>query len=495
VQRAEPGAEATNLLSGTRLAAEPGFGGSMGSGSEQIDAAWAPDGQGVVFAATVDRHTSAYASSTMALYRVVLDGGEPVRLTPPGASYSDPSFSPDGRRLYATSSAENGRTYNHSRIAMFDWPAVGEPRVITAAIDRSISSFELSADGRTIYYGAEDAGLQRIYSIPAAGGEERLVTTGSAGIYSGLAVAGQGSGLVLLANWESASNPPELVRIDARSGEHRRLTSYNVAMAESTDLAPVEHFWFTASNGRRIHNLLVRPPGFDPARKYPLFVLMHGGPASQWSDQFHLRWNYHMFAAPGYVVLLTNYTGSTGFGEAFAQGIQQDPLAGPAQEINEAADEAIRRYPFIDAARQAAGGASYGGHLAYWQQGVTDRYRTLIAHAGAMNMESQWGTSDVIWHREVNFGGPVWEQGPVWREQNPIRRAAQFKTPMLITVGERDYRVPLNVTLEAWSVLQRLQIPSRLIVFPDENHWVLSGENSRFFYAALKEWLARYLDS
>jgi dipeptidyl aminopeptidase/acylaminoacyl peptidase len=288
-------------------------------------------------------------------------------------------------------------------------------------------------------------------------------------------------------------NPPELVRVDPRSGQAQRLTSFNVAMAERTDWQPVEHFWFTSTRGARIHNMIVLPPAFDPAQEYPLLVLMHGGPHSMWRDQFHLRWNYHLLAQPGFVVLLTNYTGSTGFGEAFAQGIQHDPLAGPAQEINEAADEAIRLYPYIDATRQAAGGASYGGHLAYWLQGVTDRYRTLVSHAGAMNMESQWGTSDVIFHREVNFGGPVWEQGPIWREQNPIRLAANFRTPMLITVGELDYRVPLNTTLEAWSVLQRMQVPSRLITFPDENHWILNAENSRFFYREVQDWLSRYL--
>jgi dipeptidyl aminopeptidase/acylaminoacyl peptidase len=494
VQEAAPGAAPRNLLSGTRLAAEPGFGGSMGSGSEQISAAWTPDGRGVVFAATTDRHTAAHAQTSMALYHVGLDGGEPRRLTPEGgASYGNPQFSPDGRRLFASMSPRTEWVYNNTRIAMFGWPQTGEPVVVTADVDRSISDFAISGDGRTLFFTAEDRGHDRVFSVPVAGGRERVVTPNSPGVYGGLALAGRGAAPLLFATWESAVNPPEVVRIDARSGRHERLSSFNVEAASRIDWEPVEHFWFTSSRGAQIHNLLVRPPNFDPNRRYPLLVLMHGGPHTAWKDQYVIRWNYHLLAQPGYVVLLTNYTGSTGFGEAFARNIQHDPLAGPAQEINEAADEAIRRFPFVDASRQAAGGASYGGHLAYWMQGVTDRYRTLISHAGAMNMEAQWGTSDVIFHREINFGGPVWEQGPIWREQNPIRLAANFRTPMLLTVGELDFRVPLNTTLEAWSVLQRLQIPSRLIVFPEENHWILNAENSRFFYREVHEWLARYL--
>jgi dipeptidyl aminopeptidase/acylaminoacyl peptidase len=239
--------------------------------------------------------------------------------------------------------------------------------------------------------------------------------------------------------------------------------------------------------------MLLRPPGFDPAKKYPLLVLMHGGPHNMWRDTFFLRWNYHLLAAPGYVVLMTNYTGSTGFGEAFSQAIQGDPFKTPAAEINLAADAAIAKYPFIDATRQCAGGASYGGHLANWLQGTTTRYRCLISHAGLINLEAQWGTSDTIFSREVGNGGPVWEQAPVWREQNPIRLAANFKTPTLVSVGELDFRVPMNNSLEYWSVLQRLQIPSRLLVYPNEDHWIADGENSRHYYGELAQWLQRWL--
>ncbi|HMM65466.1 MAG TPA: prolyl oligopeptidase family serine peptidase [Dokdonella sp.] len=220
---------------------------------------------------------------------------------------------------------------------------------------------------------------------------------------------------------------------------------------------------------------------------------MHGGPYSQFHDAWVLRWNYHLLTAQGYVLLLTNFVGSTSAGEDFAQAIQGDPLKGPADDVNQAADEAIRRYAFIDGERQCAAGASYGGHLANWLQATTTRYRCLISHAGLVNLETQWGTSDISYDREVAMGGPVWEQGEVWREQNPIRLAANFRTPVLVTFGEKDFRVPVNNGLEYWTALQRQRVESRLIVFPEENHWVLSGENSRYFYKEVADWLARYL--
>jgi dipeptidyl aminopeptidase/acylaminoacyl peptidase len=487
--RAEPGAPPADLLAGSALVAEPGF-----DGNADLQAVWTPDGTGVVFVATTTRHESAFADVPSQLWRVDARGGEPVALTSGRDSHSSPQFSPDGRTLFALVNAGNDQVYNLNRLAAYGWPDPGARRTLTADWDLAVSSYSPAPDGRTIYILAEEAGHDRIFALPATGGVPRPVTPGSKGSYSGLAIAGTPRAPVVVATWESAVHPPEIVRVDERAGRHHLLSAFNTAAAARLDLPPLREFRFTASNGREIQSFVALPPGFDESRRYPLFVVMHGGPHSAWKDQFVIRWNYHLLAQPGYIVLLTNYTGSTGFGERFAQNIQLDPLAGPAQEINEAADEAIRRFPFIDASRQAAGGASYGGHLAYWMQAVTDRYRTLIAHAGAMNMESQWGTSDIIFHRERNFGGPVWEQGPVWREQNPIRRAADFRTPMLITVGERDYRVPLNTTLEAWSVLQRRQIPSRLIVFPDENHWILDGENSRFFYREVHAWLERWLN-
>jgi len=314
------------------------------------------------------------------------------------------------------------------------------------------------------------------------------------GSFGSLDVAETASSLVVTALWQSATHPPEVVRIDPAGGKFKPLTSFATAQAAQIDWQPLKEFWFTSARGRQIHSFVALPPAFDPNRKYPLLVLIHGGPANMWRDEFILRWNYHLLAAPGYVVLLTDYTGSTGYGEKFAQDIKGDPLRGPGDEVNQAADEAAKRFPFINLEKSCAGGASYGGHLANWMQATTTRYRCLISHAGLINLESQWGTSDSIYHREVTAEGPVWEQGTVWKEQNPIRYAARFRTPMLLSVGENDFRVPLNQTLENWSVLQRLRIPSRLLVWPQANHWILRGPDSRQFFAEVHAWLKKYLD-
>jgi dipeptidyl aminopeptidase/acylaminoacyl peptidase len=493
IQSLAAGSKAKDLLAGSRLVAEPGFAGTFTMAGEELRAAWAPDGQSVVFAATTGRNRAAYTGVITHLYQVAVQGGEPRPLTSGADSHSAPVFSPDGRALYCLVQQNNAKVYNLSRLARMPWPGPAKPVLVTAQFDRSIADVVFSPDSATVYLTAEEHGHTKLFSVPAAGGEARLVFDMVRGAYSGLSSAVKAQAPVLLANWQSAVDPPEVVRLDPEAKNHRALTSFNAERTAELDWQPLRSFWFTSKRGKRIHSFVALPPNFDESRKYPLLVLIHGGPASMWSDQFVLRWNYHLLAAPGYVVLLTNYTGSTGSGEKFAQEIQFDPFQGPAEEINEAADEAIRRFPFIDAARQAAGGASYGGHLANWLQATTTRYKCLISHAGLINLESQWGTSDSIYHREVQNGGPVWEQGRVWREQNPIRFAKNFRTPILLTVGEKDYRVPLNQALENWSVLQRLRVPSRLIVFPEANHWIMRGEDSRFFYKEVRAWLARYL--
>jgi dipeptidyl aminopeptidase/acylaminoacyl peptidase len=484
---------ARDLLAGTELVARPGFGGQLRNSGDELDAAWTPDGEGVVFAATVSRHEAAYADVALALWVVPAAGGEPKRLTDAAGSYGAPAFRPDGRALLATFEPETAHVYNADRLVSWAWPGMTERREVTSGFDRSVGAFDVAPDSRTVYFLAEDAGHERLYRVPAAGGTVTEVGSLDAGVLTGLAVAGGARGPMLVAAWQSAIRPPEVVSLDPTSGARRVLTSFNAERAAPLDVQPLLSFWFTTSAGKRMHNLVALPPGFDESGRYPLLVIIHGGPHSMWRDEFVIRWNYHLLAAPGYVVLLTNYTGSTGFGEAFAQGIQGDPLEGPANELNQAADEAIRRFPFIDGSRQAAGGASYGGHLANWLAVTTTRYRTLVSHAGLFDLKSQWATSDTIYGRERTMGGPPWEGRPLWRDQSPFYRASNLKTPILVTVGERDFRVPLNNALEFWSVLQRMRIPSRLVVFPDENHWVLKGENSRFFYREVHTWLARHL--
>lgn len=497
VQDARAGAKPRDLLAGTKFIAQPGFAGRQLDSGEDLPATWTPDGKSVLFVAAINRHQAAYASVPTQLFQLDLAGGEPRALTSDKDSYDEPEFLPDGKGVVVTfTKGGDGKTYHHQRIAVYPWPFdAAKRRVLTDTFDLSVIKTALASDSRTIYFTAETGHRMNLFSVPVTGGEVKAYDLAKHGGFTGLAIGGD----TIVANFDAAVHPPEVARLDPQAGTMQVLTRFNAERIATLDLAQPEHFAFKAKNGREIHSLLVRPPGFDPAKKYPLFVMMHGGPTPQFKDQWVLRWNYHLFAAPGYVVLLTNYSGSTGYSEAFGQAVQNDPLRGPADEINEAADEALKRFAFIDASRQAAGGASYGGHLSNWMQATTTRYKCLISHAGLVNLEAQWGTSDGIYHREVNNGGPIWEQGPIWREQNPIRHVGNhakktgWVTPILLTVGEQDFRVPDNNTYEAWSYVQRLQIPGKLIVFPDENHHVLKGENSKFWYGEVQAWLAKYL--
>jgi dipeptidyl aminopeptidase/acylaminoacyl peptidase len=490
-------ADARDLLLGSELLGSAGFDGRTTPGGSELEPVWAPDGASLVFVATTNRDRSAFDFTHTDLWQVGANGGAPKRLTNSdvagvGDSYSTPQFSPDGRRLLALVNARGDKVYTATDLARIDWSRGGESRLRLPG-DLSISSVAVSADSRTLYLSAEHEGYEKLYRAGIDADAAELAFAPERGVVTAPSAGGRGREARVIALHEHAAQPPEVVRVDLSNKRVAPLTSFTAEAVAALDLPPAEHFWSEAPNGKRIHSMLIRPPGFDPAKKYPLLVLMHGGPHTMWRDMWVLRWHYHLLAAPGYVVLLTNYSGSTGFGETFAQSIQGDPLKGPAEEINDAADEAIARYDFIDGERQCAAGASYGGHLANWLQASTTRYDCLVSHAGLISLASQWGTSDIAYSREVAQGGPHWQDIPLWSEQNPIRYAENFKTPVLVTFGENDYRVPINNGLEYWAVLQRQQVESRLVVFPDENHWILKGENSRYFYGEVADWLGRYL--
>jgi dipeptidyl aminopeptidase/acylaminoacyl peptidase len=484
--------QARDLLAGTQLVAQPGFGGPGGEGSsEDLAPAWAPDGSAIVFVATANRTSAAFSPVGTHLFSVPAAGGEPRALTTGNTSYSSPRFAPDGRSLCFRQDEGWGKLYALDRVACITWPWGGAITPLTTKFDRSVADFAIAADGR-VFLTAEDSGFVKLYSVPARGGDVTPVLN-SRGAFGALEVPEGAQPPVVIASWGSATQPAEVVRVDPSTGRQTSLTRFTTDAAAALAWQPLQEFWFTNDEARRVHSFLALPGGFDPARKYPLLVFMHGGHANMFRDQISLRWNYHLLAQPGYVVLLTDYRGSTGYGEAFTLDILGDPLRGPAGDINRAADEAIKRYPFIDGTRQAAAGASYGGHLANWMEATTTRYKALISHAGLSSLQTQWSTSDFIHHREVMMGAPFWEDPKTWMEQSPVAYAKDFKTPMLLSVGENDFRVPMNNTLEMYTVLQRMRVPTRLLVWPDENHWILKAENSRVFYREVHDWLAKWL--
>lgn len=474
--------QAQNLMSKVQLVNKVGY--NLGSYT------WTPDSKSVVFSATTDGHVQASQEAHYSFYQVDLTQSD-ARLVLQDAKQNvgNPRFSADGKSIYYIESGYNTyKVYDLGKLVRCDWPSLKNKSAMAASLDRPINNYVLTQNG--VVLSVDDRGHDWIYQYSYNTKKLSLLSTGKKGSYT--AVSASDDGTVISSLYENANSPAEVVRID-KAGKHSPISEFNKAALSRLDLPEIEEFWFTSSRGKQIHNILVRPAGFDPTKKYPLFVLMHGGPASAFKDNWGYRWNYHLLAKPGYVLVLTNYTGSTGFGEKFAQDIQFDPFKGPADEINEAAAYAIKQYPFINENLQAVGGASYGGHLANWMQATTSHYKCMIAHAGLVNSESQWGTSDGIYNREVMNGGLPWEKTKTFTEQNPIRMAANFKTPILITIGERDFRVPINNSLENYATLQRLKVPSKLIVFPDENHWILNAENGRFYYQQVHDWLATYL--
>jgi dipeptidyl aminopeptidase/acylaminoacyl peptidase len=493
VQPIEPGSTAKDILSASALAHTSGFSGTETESSVTLAPLWSPDGREVVFTATTERWNAAFAHVGHHLYRMAAEGSEPKFISPASGDFEEAKFSPDGKSLFFKYEVQDSEIYHLPRLNKVDWPAGGQLSLVTREFDRETARYALSPDGKFAFMLVPDAGKENLYRVAAQGGKPELVLEPATGGYTSLEIPAKSAKPMLIAGYGSSVSPTEIVRIDAASRSHVNLTHVNSAAAAAIDWQPPQHFYFTSAKGRNIHNMIVLPPAFDKAKKYPMLVLIHGGAASNNPDQIGLRWNYHLLAAPGYVILMTDYTGSTSFGEKFAQAIKLDPLKTPGDEINQAVDEAIKRYAFVDGSRLCAAGASYGGHLANWIEATTTRYKCIVSHAGEVDLYSQWGTSDGIYGREVTNGGPPWEGNPVWREQSPITYAANWKTPMLLSIGERDFRVPINNTLENWSALQRMHVPSRLLVWPDAWHWITKPEDSRHFYEEVHGWLATYL--
>jgi dipeptidyl aminopeptidase/acylaminoacyl peptidase len=487
------GAPAQDVLSPTALAHESGFYGAHTDTSVTLAPLWSPDGREILFVATTERWNAAFSHVPQYLYRMPAEGGEPRRVSPTPGEYEEPRFSADGKSLFYKYAPQNEEIYNLPRLHRIAWPDGGEAALVTRDFEGTVPHYAVAPDGKQVYLLVESSGKDDLYEVNAGGGKPVLLIEPASGGYTALEIPQKRKQPLLIAAYGSSVSPQEIVRIDPNRGAHVNLTHVDTAAAAAIDWQTPEHFYFTSAKGRRIHNMIVRPPAFDAGRKYPLLVFIHGGPASSNPDQIGLRWNYHLLTAPGYVMLMTDYTGSTSFGEKFAQAIKLDPLKTPGEEIDQAVDEALKRYTFIDGSRMCAAGASYGGHLVNWIEATSTRYKCIVSHAGEVDLATQWGESDSIYGRELANGGPPWAGNPIWREQSPMTYAANWKTPILLSIGERDYRVPIGNTLENWAALQRMHVPSRLLVWPDAWHWILKPEDSRHFYEEVDHWLAHYL--
>ncbi len=466
--------------------------GAFENGNEALAPAWTPDGSGIVFQALVNRDKGMSEVVESALHLVPAGGGVPKRITPAGTSFGDPQFSADGQVLYAIESrnATSRQIYFVNRLARLTGAGWSQLAIVTAGWDRSVANATPSPDGKSVYVQAEDHGTTKLFRFPANGGAPEVVYAPASGAVTDL----QAEASVLIGRASASTDPGQIVRFDPVTKSIRPLTSFNEERLAQLCLPRPEHFWFTAKNGKKIHSIVVPPPVAEPGKMYPILVFPHGGPNSMSADSFSLRWNAHLLSSPGYYLIMTNYTGSTGFGERFADDIERDVLRGPALETLQAVVEAAKKYPQMDLSRQAAAGASYGGYLMNWYNGTTTQFKALVNHAGAVNNESQYGVNDGGLERELRMGAPIWDTGKgQWFEQSPIRYAKSWKTPTLVTQGELDYRVPISESMTTFKLLQRLNVPARYVVFPDEGHWVLKGPNSKRHMEEVLAWLKKYL--
>jgi dipeptidyl aminopeptidase/acylaminoacyl peptidase len=294
----------------------------------------------------------------------------------------------------------------------------------------------------------------------------------------------------------SLTMPPEVFVANADGTDIRQLTHHNGALLAQLDLPAAEPFWFEGAEGTQVEGLLICPPHFDPARKYPALLLIHGGPQGAWGDDWGYRWNQQVMAAPGYVVLMINPRGSFGYGQKFTAEISQDWGGKVYEDLMKGLDAAIAKYPFIDGSRVAAAGGSYGGYMVNWIATHTGRFKCLISHAGPFDAVSMYGGTEELWFEEWEQGGTPWSNPDLYRKWSPSEYAAalgKYKTPTLVIGGELDFRVPYTQDLEFFTALQRQGVPSKLLLYPDEGHWVLKPQNSELWYKTFLDWLAQYL--
>ena len=473
------GGEPTPVTVGTGLALPFG---PVSADPDREDYDISPDGREIAFAADTDKTGVDHNSD---VYVISPEGGQVRNLTTANrASDGSPKYSPDGKFLaYGRHTVPRAR-YDRSRLTLYD-RASGASRVLTDAWDRSATHLLWMPDGKSLIGSIDDTGAHRVYRIDAASGKATPVTKEHS--FANLAVSRNGRTVVALR--ESFFEPPTLVRLDLATGNATKLTTFNDALLASTDLGTQESVTYAGSDGKPIQMWIGYPPGFDRTKKYPLYLLLHGGPHSGVTDGFSYRWNTQVFSAWGYVVASHNFHGSSGFGDAFAASIDPDWATKPYQDTIAAA-EWFARQPWIDGNRMAAGGGSYGGYLASLLLGRPHPFKTLVVHAGVSDRFTQYGSDHGA---SKKLHSEFWEDEALYRKISPNMWAASFKTPTLIIHGALDYRVPDAQGFELFNILQNRGIKSRMIYYPNENHWVLKPQNSMFWYDSVHKWLQEYI--
>jgi dipeptidyl aminopeptidase/acylaminoacyl peptidase len=457
---------------------------------DAADIAFSPDSKELCFTAVTDRPEAATTNGD--LFTVALVGGEPRRITTNPGFDGHPVYSPDGHAIAYHAQLVAGYESDRWRLMLYD-RATQKTTNLTENFDGSVQEPLWSPDGRRIYFVAEDQAEQPIYeSDIASGGMPHPIAPGS--YNSELSVSADGNTLAFTRS--SVTMPSEIFVLSPNGGHGRQLTHHNTALISAVEMNPPEPFWFEGADGARVEGFLIRPPHFDASKKYPLLLLVHGGPQSAWDDDWAYRWNEELFASPGYVAVMINPRGSTGYGQKLVDEIRNDWGGKVYDDLMKGTDYVMAHYPFIDASRTAAAGGSFGGYMMDWFATHTGRFKALISHAGPYDNVSMYGGTEELWFVEHDLDGTPWSNPESYSKWSPSAYAGElgkFKTPTLVIAGEMDYRVPYTQSLEFFTDLQRQNVPSKLLIFPDEGHWVGKPQNSRLWYKNFFDWLATYL--
>ncbi len=453
------------------------------------DIAFSPDSKEICFVAVTDKMEA--VSTNGDLFVVGVAGGEAKRITTNPGFDGGPAYSPDGQFIAYRSQPRAGYESDHWRLMVYDRRG-GQHMNIAANFDRNPEELNWSPDSKTIYFGAENETLTPVYAASARGGAEpkKIIAEG---YNTGVTLSGDGRTLVFTRS--SLAMPAEVFAASSDGSNVKQLTHHNEAILAGLEMNAPEAFWFEGAGGTRVQAMMIRPPKFDAARKYPLLVLLHGGPQTMWGNSWGYRWNAQVFSAAGYVTLMINRRGSTGYGQKFTDEITNDWGGKAYEDVMKGVDYALGKYPFFDGTRMAAAGGSYGGYLADWIATHTGRFKAIVSHASVYNKVSMYATEE-LWFEEHDMQGTPWTNPEGYRKWAPVTYAGElgkYKTPTLVIAGERDYRVPYTQSLEFFSALQRQDVASRLVVFPDEGHWILKPQNSQFWYKTVLDWLATYV--
>jgi dipeptidyl aminopeptidase/acylaminoacyl peptidase len=450
------------------------------------DYAFSPDGSRIVFSARLADRTEPW-STNFDLYEVAADGsGTPRNLTPDNPAWdAQPVFLGNGELAWLAMARPGFEADKYT--VMLRGARDGKVRALTAEWDRSVGHLGASFDGKRLLGTADDLGQVALFEIdPASGARTRLVGEGQVQAFAPAA-----EGVVLA--WASLGSPPDL-HLAARGKAPARLTSVNAATLAGRDLAAFEQFSFAGAEGTTVYGYVMKPQGWTPGKKYPVAFIVHGGPQVSFANHWSWRWNPQVYAGAGYGVVFIDFHGSPGYGQKFTDSISQDWGGKPLVDLQKGLDAALAKHDWLDGTRACSLGASYGGFMQNWIAGNwSDRFKCIVNHAGIFDQRTMYYTTEELWFTEWENGGPYYANPQVHEKFNPADHVTKWKTPMLVIHGALDYRVPYSQGLATFTALQRQGVESRLLFFPDENHWILRPANSLLWHAEVIGWLDKHL--